>query len=277
MINVLWNNTNGHGLTGPGITDAQSTMYDAKSTDPVHTIHCAYRWGPAPNHTCVMEGKQIHIPAGAVPGANVDAHMSILQPDGCTLEDFWQMQQNTSAATLTASFGAEYNQCTEDGFSSTGGGATQGGGSNRIGRTTLAELQTGVIHHAVELAASCNPIASSIGQSTADGVGNPCVNGDTGPSIPYGAYLWSDVTPAQLPASLDKVTRMLCVALNAYGGVVDDTIGPWNGLSINGLWNTPGNPAYAQWLAANAPNGQPQPSQCFPKGDWHTHIHVLAF
>jgi hypothetical protein len=98
-----------------------------------------------------MQGQQIHIPAGAVPGANTDQHTSILQPDGCTLDDFWGMQTDMSQPTLTAYFGAQYNQCTGDGFVQGGGtGATQGGGSNRLGRSPLAELQTGVIHHAVD-------------------------------------------------------------------------------------------------------------------------------
>jgi hypothetical protein len=114
-------------------------------------------------------------------------------------------------------------------------------------------------------------------QSTAWGNPNSCVNGDSGPSIPYGAYVWSDVTPANLPSNLDHATLMICTALNVYGGVVDDTIGPWNGMSLNTMWNTSGNPAYAAWFAANSTNGATNPGACFPNGDWSHHIHVLAF
>jgi hypothetical protein len=278
MMNLLYNNTNGHGLTGPALDDAQSSYYDAKASDPLHTIHCVYKWGPKPSGNCVMEGKQIHIPAGAVPGANSDQHTSILQPDGCTLDDFWVMQKDMSQSALTAYFGAEYNQCAGTGFVLTSGaGATQGGGSNRLGRTTVAELQTGVIHHAIEVADSCNPVAYSVGQSTAWGNPNNCVAGDSGPSMPYGSYVWSDVKPANLPAGLDKATRMICTALNQYGGVIDDTIGPWNGMSLNTMWNTSGNPEYAAWFKANSSNGATHPASCFPNGDWVHHIHVLQW
>jgi hypothetical protein len=278
MMDVQYNNQRGHTLTGPAVDDAQSSYYDAKSSDPVHTVHCTANWGPKPTGHCAMEGKQIHVPAGAVAGGNSDRHTSILQPDGCTLEDFWHMQASMDTPTIVATFGAEYDQCTGNGFLSVKtAGATQGGGSNRLGRASLAELETGVIHHAVEIADSCMPIASSVGQSMTAGNNVACAAGDSGPTMPYGAYLWSDVKPANLPASLDKATRMICTALNQYGGVVDDTIGPWNGLSINTLWNQSGDPAYTAWFKANSTNNATNPTSCFPGGDWSHHIHVLQW
>jgi hypothetical protein len=156
-----------------------------------------------------------------------------------------------------------------------GAGATQGGGSNRLGRAPLAELQTGVIHHAIEIANGCLPQAYSVGQSHT--AGNVVTCSDAGPGIPYGAYLWSDVKPANLPAGLDKATRMICTALNQYGGVVDDTIGPYNGLSLNTLWNASGNTAYVAWYKANSTNDATNPTGCFPGGDWRHHIHVLQW
>jgi len=274
MMDLIYNDS--HSLSGPGIDDAQSTYYEAKNTDPLHAIHCAKLWGPGPSHTCVLEGKQIHIPDGAVPGANTDRHASILDPDGCTVYDLWETG-DMSLPVITATFGAQVDQCTGDGFNHFGGaGATAGNGSQRLGRSPLAELQTGVIHHALELVPSCNNDGppTMVGQATA-GSGYPCKN--PGQGIPLGAYLWSDVTPENLPAGLDNATRMICMALNVYGGVVNDFNGHYNGLSINGLWNAASDPAYAAWASANMNNGETTPASCFPDGDWSHHIHVLAW
>jgi Malectin domain len=263
-------------LTGPGLNDNVSTFYSAKSSDPLHSIHCTEPWGPGANHSCVMEGKQIHIPSGAVPSANSDRHTSILAPDGCTVDDFW-LAQDLSSRTVTVAMGAEFNQCSESGFNTHGGAAaTAGGASLRVGRSPLSEMQTGVIHHALTAVPGCDLTSAFVGQATFPGQYQACKPGVSGVGIPMGAYLWSDVT--NLPAGLDNATRMVCTALNQYGAVVDDTNGNWNGLSLNAFWSNVNTPGYASWFAANAgPGGSVSPSKCFPNGDWSHHIHVLAW
>jgi hypothetical protein len=285
MITTIYTNRNGTKLTGPGINDAQSTYYNAVSSDPLVTITCYDRTNPP--RVCEDNGKQIYMPADAIGGANIDAHASILQPDGCTLYDFWGFKKPDDAPYL-AYYEAPYNVCSGDGFVTSPprlvrhGGATQGGGSNRLGRATVAELQTGVIHHALEAAVSCNTEEFGVGQSLGynppqysraePGHRNTCLN--AGPSIPYGAYLWSDIPPANLPPGLDVFTRMICVAMFQYGAVVDTTIGPYNGLSLNTGWNQD-DPAYAGWYMATVPGGKTDPTSCFPGGDWKSHIHVV--
>lgn len=276
MMDTLYNDA--PSVTGPGVNDNTSTFYNAKSSDPLHTIHCTTQWGPAPSDNCVMEGQQINIPNGAVASGNSDHHVSILAPDGCTLNDFW-LAGDLSAQTVTVAFGARHNQCTEDGFNTHGGaGSTAGGASLRVGRSPLAELQTGVIHHALEVSPGCDLSSGYVGQAIYPGQYQACRAGVSGVGIPMGAYVWSDVPSANLPSGLDKATKMLCTALNEYGAVVDDTNGNWNGLSFNGFWSNVDTPGYSAWFAANAgPGGSTNPRSCFPGGDWSHHIHVLQW
>jgi hypothetical protein len=276
MMDTLFNDV--PTLTGPGFSDDTSTFYNATSSDPLQYIHCTERWGPAPGNRCVMEGKQIHVPDGAVVSGNSDHHVSILAPDGCTLDDFW-LAQDLSGQMITVAFGAEHNQCMENGFNTRGGaGSTAGGASLRIGRSPLAEMQTGVIHHALEASPGCDLSSAYVGQAIYPGQFYACKPGVRGVGIPMGAYVWSDVPAANLPPDLDKATKMICTALNEYGAVVDDTNGNWNGLSINGFWSKVNTPGYADWFKQNAGwDGKTYPANCFPGGDWSHHIHVLAW
>lgn len=276
MMDTLYNDS--PTLTGPSFSDDTATFYTATNSDPLHYIHCTERWGPAPRNTCVMEGKAIHVPDGAIPSGNSDHHVSILAPDGCTLDDFW-LAKDLSLQMITVAFGAEHDQCTENGFNTRGGaGSTAGGASLRVGRSPLAEMQTGVIHHALEASPGCDLSSAYVGQAIYPGQFYACKPGVTGVGIPMGAYVWSDVPAANLPAGLDIATKMICTALNEYGAVVDDTNGNWNGLSINGFWSKVNTPGYAEWFRDNAGfDGRTDPTSCFPNGDWSHHIHVLAW
>jgi hypothetical protein len=142
----------------------------------------------------------------------------------------------------------------------------------------MSELQTGVIHHALEFVPACNNNAGITGQATYSSSFS-CAN-SSGPGIPYGAYLWSDMTPTQLNtiSGLDNATKMICVALNQYGAVASDINGSYNSISVNTLWNETGTQgaAYTQWVNANMTNGQTSPNKCFP-GGWQNHLHILAF
>jgi hypothetical protein len=278
-------------LTGPGLHDDSESFWTASNSDPLHTIHCTNRWGPK-NGPCLLEGRQIHVPDGALAAQNSDHHTSILQPDGCTSVDLW-IAQDMAAPTITAAFAAQHDQCTENGFNTHGGaGTTAGGASNRLGHSPLAELKTGVIHHAVIAFAGCDLTDAFVGQAIYPGQFQACRPGVKGVGIPMGAYFWSDVRPADLPSTLDNATRMLCVALNAYGALMNDTNGNWHGISLGAFWagngrddeyphgpRTNDDPdGYASWFAQNAgPNGVVDPAACFPNGDWSHHIHVLAW
>jgi hypothetical protein len=278
-------------FNGPGLTDDSESYWTARSSDPLHTIHCTNHWGPS-GGPCLLEGKQIHVPNGAVPAANSDHHTSILQPDGCTVDEMWHAQ-DMSRSTITAAFAAIQNQCTENGFNTHGGaGTTAGGASNRIGHSPLAELQTGVIHHALIVLAGCDLSSGYVGQALYPGQYQACNPGVSGVGIPMGAYLWSDVAPGSLPSGLDKATRMICVALNTYGALMDDTNGNWYGIKLGAFWAGNGrsgeypngvatndNPSgYTAWFNANAgPYGSTNPTACFPGGDWRHHMHVLRW
>ena len=265
-------------FTGSGLNDTTSTFYSSTNSDPVHYVHCQYAYGPAPSHQCVLEGQQIHVPSGAVPSANSDRHTSILAPDGCTLYDFW-LASDLNAGTITTGFAAMHNLCTENGFNAHGGGGTTAAGaSQRLGRSTLAEMRTGVIHHALAASAGCDLSSDYVGQAIYPGQYQACRPGVGGVGIPMGAYLWSDVRPDNLPDGLDKATRMICTALNKYGAVLEDTNSNWNGISIMAFWSKVNTPGYADWFAQNArSDGSVNPQACFPGGDWPHHMHVLQW
>src|SRR6185437_11287925 len=82
IANLTGNHVNFEGGEGDfAITsDGRDGVYYARPSDPVVTIHCTYYWGPG---TCngtnkvVVDGQQIHVPAGAMPQDNgTDMHMT---------------------------------------------------------------------------------------------------------------------------------------------------------------------------------------------------------
>jgi hypothetical protein len=323
-----------------GIWDQQSSYYEASSSDPAVTTlvvdspsWCGSGGNSNGGTNCSnipahAGGTQtIHIPngatAGGLGGTNTDGHASILMPDGCIVLDvnnFAHSATNpgagisnsgtyTGQATMGAGTAGYTDICNGTGFQAAGQGwpgATAGGGSSRLGRSNPAELNTGVIPHALEWVPACNV---STGNTSPTPVGQANYSsafacGGGGATIAYGSYLWSDVTPQKLATlGLDKATLMLCTALNQYGAVASDINGGYNSISVNGLWNVAATQttAYLQWMNNNAHGGTPgtantspvpstQPNLCFPAttagdayGDLYTgaagvqnHMHVIT-
>jgi hypothetical protein len=271
----------------PNGNDAQASYYEAKTSDPQLTVSV--------NTASPISGQKFYIPVGAVAAGNTDGHASILQPDGCTILDTNNFNNGGGATksgqtSITMGTAGTINQCTGNGFEAAGpywSAATAGGASSRLGRSPMTELATGVIHHALEFVPGCkNASASSdVGQATYSSTFS-CSNNSNAPSAPYGSYLWSDVTPAQLAAvsGMDNATKMLCTALHNYGAVESDINGSYNGISVNGLWNETGTQgsAYTTWANANMHNGNTQPNLCFPAvngeaAGWQNHLHILAY
>jgi hypothetical protein len=257
----------GGNLTFPQANDNVTAYWTARSSDPQVTINS--------QNSSSISG--VYIPVGAVPAGNSDKHISILQPDGVTLVECWEFNNGnayTGGGSVSCA-GAQKIALDGDGFSHGNGWPVMAAGSStRLGYSTMAELNAGVIPHALEASPACSPNTSRAGQATA-GLGWACHGG--GPGIAAGQFLWSDVPPSALPASLNRATRMLCVALNRYGAFAGDTNGGWNAISFNGLGSHVGTDAsaYANWMAANMSGGSTDPASCFP-GGWQRHIHVLA-
>jgi hypothetical protein len=260
---------NGHGnITSPSANDQVTSYWTARSSDPQVTIN-------AQNSPSISG---VSIPAGAAPAGNSDKHISILQPDGVTLVECWEFN-NGNAYTGGGSVSCASAQkiaLDGDGFSHGNGWPVMAAGSStRLGYSSMAELNAGVIPHAIEATPACSPNSSLMGQATTP-LGQNCNSGG-GPGIAAGQYLWSDVPASALPASLDNATRMICTAFNRFGAVVGDTNGNWNSISLNGLGSPVGTDAsaYANWTAANMNGRSTDIGACFP-GGWQQHIHVLA-
>jgi hypothetical protein len=261
---------NGNGnLTMPNVNDDVLSFWTAQASDPQVTLSTQY--SPAANGT-------YRIPVGACPAANSDHHLSVIQLDGTVL-DIWEFNNGKCYAggSSVSAVAAAVVPLSGTGFSSAPGWpAMAAGSSTRQGPPKMGEIATGVIPHAIEATPACSPNRALMGQATKS-LGQSCRSGNV-TGIAAGQYLWSDVTPAQLPANLDDATRMMCVALHDYGAVVDDTNGGWNSVSFNGLPATVGTeaPLYLAWARIHmGPGGTTNPSACFP-GGWQAHLHVLA-
>jgi hypothetical protein len=284
------NNQNGPGsVTFPQANDNVPSYWTAKTTDPQAKLSVVNPTGiPHTGSGPFVTNTAFYIPNGACSAGNSDHHISILQPDGTVL-DIWEFGNTNSTfcysgqSNVTVQSAATVPYLSGDGFNQLGGWpAMAAGSSTRMGYDPTLTLNSGVIPHALEASPGCAPDNTIHGQATAQ-LGQGCPSGAV-TSIQAGQYIWSNITPAQLPAvgtsGMDRATRMLCVALNQYGAVVDDTNGNWNAVSFNGLGASTGTDAaaYKAWAAANMTNGTTNPGACLANvsGGWKAHLFVLA-
>jgi hypothetical protein len=274
IINTLYANGGKH-LTFPGARDGVPSFWTAKSSDPQVQINVQEPTGIG------RVASRWYIPTGAYPAPNSDHHISVLQPDGMTIFECWEFNGGNAynGGGSVSCTSAAAIRLDSTGFNTNGGWpAMAAGSSTRLGYSSVAELSTGVIPHALEATPACAEDSTIVGQATAP-LGQQC-GSQSGPGVRAGQYLWSDVTPSQLPPigsnGMNKATYMVCVALNQYGALVGDTNGNWNSISINGLGSSIGTDsgAYNAWTSANMSGGSTNPGACFPNG-WKSHFHVL--
>lgn len=226
-------------VTEAGQYDYAHPIFYATSADPLVTLKCTQYCG-APDNGGVPAA--IHIPAKARPAGGTDAHMTVVQGDGTTI-DFWGLTgtpgitagQNTSppqrakrdwqtgdvaSASAIANCGSFTNGA---GILTTGPGATASQFCARGGTTTAAELINGQINHALDLVAQC---AVGTQYPTPANAGTDRCTSGLGP--PLGGRLWYDVSCATTRASgaLQTWEKGVLCALNVYGGyLIDNVIG----------------------------------------------------
>jgi len=131
-------------------------IYWAQPSDPMVTIHCTYLWGP---RTCqgangvVVDGLQIHIPAGAQPEQASDGHLTVIDQAAGAEYDF-EHASWTSPTELTVASGSEIPI---SGNAGTGlGGNADAGDFGLLGGVIRAsELKAGVINHALAISVPC--------------------------------------------------------------------------------------------------------------------------
>jgi hypothetical protein len=197
----------------------------AKSSDPVVTAHCT--------QYCTGGDYKLHIPAKARPAGGSDHHLAVIQPDG-TEDDFWGLQSLDrdwrNGDTLVYAGGRPCgNFYTGPGV--TRGAATAGGACLAGGLIRAAELEAGVINHALFLTTACTDPAKWVFPATQ--LARNCAG--AGPHVPNGARIWLDVPDSQI-ASMNGPAwqKAILRALNDYGGYIMD------GGGENGLDHTTG-------------------------------------
>jgi hypothetical protein len=208
-------------------------VYFANPSDPMMWVNCTSQEGP---NTCQgmngidVNGARIHVPAGARPGSNWDAHMTIVETDTGQEYDFWHA--SVSGSTLTAGTGAVVNVNTDNG---TGAGGDAASLSLLGGLLRPSELLAGHIDHALVIDVPCtNARGPTVGYvwPASGGWGEPCGSywNEAAYNAPKIGQLFklnmTDVEIANSGAPPWQQTIM--TALAHYGAYAEDTNGSWH-------------------------------------------------
>lgn len=185
-------------------------IYHADSATPRHVVECTITsWG-----RCPFDGLEVPIPDGARPHGGSDGAMVVA--DNSTRESFEFWRAKHVDGRWTVSFGAVMNL----NGSGWGGTATASGASRLGGVIQIAEIQQGVIPHALALQTE-NACAGELRfpATRTDG------HSSRPDCLPEGARLRLDPTVDLAALSLPPAVRMVARALQVYGGYVVDTGG----------------------------------------------------
>ncbi len=203
--------------------DWSHATYFAKSTDPSYTIHCTENWG-----TCEPEGLSYKIPAQAKPAGwlssdpGMDRHLSVVQPNGTTL-DLWQADTPSgSGGTLDASWGG-VSDVADDGLGSNANAGHYGGIAGQI---RAEELAAGSINHALFAITPC----TNGKVFPAGGFAHQCGAANAPPN---GSRLQLNMTEAEINAlAVPAWKKTILHALRTHGMIVGDTGGGSDGFGL---------------------------------------------
>jgi hypothetical protein len=207
-------------------------VFFATPSDPTMTIHCENAAGAGSctgqNHINVA-GARIHVPAGAQPFDNSDAHLTVIETATGAEYDFWEA--SISGSTISTAVAAKVNVATGSGLGSQGDAGAFG---LTAGLVRPSELAAGHIDHALTVTVPCVNGSGSRGYvwPAVGGWGYPC--GSNGSSandnIPaMGQLLQLNMSDAQIQASgAPSWEKTIMTALAHYGAYVEDTNGTGN-------------------------------------------------
>jgi hypothetical protein len=203
-------------------------VFYATPSDPVMTVHCKNDAGVG---SCTgangfdTDGATLNVPAGAVPFANADAHMTVIETATGKEYDFWDT--SVSGSTINAGVGAEVS-VSGDGRGSQG---DDGSFALAAGLVRPAELAAGQINHALVVTVPCVNAKGAKGFAwpAQYGYGSPC--GEGWSESPVGApkmgqLLRLNMTAAQIQASPAPAwQKTIMTALSTYGAYIEDVDG----------------------------------------------------
>lgn len=208
-------------------------IYSATGSTPKYAVDCT---GPASWGACPLEAKTLPIPSGAAPNQGSDGVMAVVDTATNTVSEYWQAAKSPSG-TWTTSWGA-INSMSGSGW----GGSSTGAGASRIGGVVrVAEIQAGVIDHALVMQSDnvCKGVYRAPALKTdGDSTRSDC--------IPEGARLQLD--PSINVEAISGITageKAVAKALQAYGAYVIDRAGTSLAVSFelapDATWSTPGS------------------------------------
>jgi hypothetical protein len=203
-------------------------IFYASPSDPMMKIHCKNDAGVG---SCTgtngvnADGEKINVPAGAVPFANADAHMTVIETATGKEYDFWDT--SVSGSTINAGTGAELSM-SGDGRGSWG---DNGQFALAAGLVRPSELAAGQINHALVVTVPCVNAKGPKGFAwpAQGGYGSPCGeawNESTVGAPQMGQLLRLNMTAAQIQASSAPAwQKTIMTAFATYGAYIEDTDG----------------------------------------------------
>jgi len=196
------------------VTSYMYPVYVASAADPVKTFTCGTQ-----GSGCDANNLRIHIPGGAVPEPQADAHIAIIDTTQNVEVDGWACMVTASAVNCqwggVHAFGGT-------GLEDVGSTSVKAGYAAGLFEITAQELLNGHIDHALGINTNClnNPTVYPADQN-ANGTDESC--GGTGaPS--YGDMVHLLWTPSQIAASAYSAEcKTVLTALATYGAYTYDT------------------------------------------------------
>lgn len=192
-------------------------IYISTASDPLYTVQ--------DDDNTFMANNPFHIPNTAAPSPGTDKWMFIYDTTKHMLFEMWEA--NKSGNTWTAQAGNVFS-LTGDGVLQVDGTKTGGNGASYFGGVIrAADIQRGYINHALSLATAYTATTWRYPMSRSDG------HGAGTNAIPMGTRLQLDPTVncKTLPHA-SPGEKIVCQALETYGGYIRDTAGPGVALSI---------------------------------------------
>jgi hypothetical protein len=210
VMDALWS----QGVASQDLSEASwmFPVYVASASDPIKTFTCT-KYG-----SCSADGMQVHVPSGALPEAESDGHIGIVDTTQNVEVDGWQC--TVGASSVDCSWGGKY-AFGGNGIENTGSNAVHAGYAAGAFLITAQELTNGEIDHALGMLANCLNDPTVFPADQHSGTDSPC--GGAGPPS-YGNLIHLLWTPDQIAASgYSTECRTILTALATYGAYTVDT------------------------------------------------------
>ncbi|MGN6868978.1 MAG: hypothetical protein ACTHMY_11320 [Solirubrobacteraceae bacterium] len=191
-------------------------LYWAKSSDPTYTIvDSRYACGQPYASSCP---RTVQIPDGAQHALARDGHLAVIEPNGHTEVDFWQVGNAnplSGGGTITVH---DYGALDLNG-SGCCGGSTAADQGLAAGAIRGPELAAGAIRHALSVSETCSN-GRYVPPATGGGAGG-CAS-----APPVGARLQLKMSDSQIAAlGIPGYQKIILTAMAHYGMYITDTGG----------------------------------------------------